>query len=550
MKTIIIGGVAGGMSAATRLRRLDETREIIVFERGPDVSFANCGLPYYVGGVIENRDALLLQTPDTLRSRFALDVRPSHEVVAIDPAKKTVTARRMRDGSLITERYNTLVLAGGATAFRTPTDGSVAALTLRSLDDVDRITERLSPPTPDAPVRVIVVGAGFIGLEAVENLVERGAAVTLVQRGSHVMSPLDPEMAEPVHRRLVASGVDVHTGTTVHSIADGIVLLDDDTAVRADLVIDAAGVRPDTTLAVIAGLEIGPTGGIAVDTRQRTSDPSIYAVGDGVEKIDHLSGEPTLVTMAGLANRHGRSAADAIAGHPQDDAHRAFGTAIVGVLGLTIAVVGWSETRLQATGRPHRVVHVHPSSHAGYYPGAQQMAMKLLIDPAEDTILGAQIVGGEGVDKRIDVVATAMAGGITASRLSRLELAYAPQYGSAKDPINMAGYVAENLATGTTATLQWHEVEAHLASGGVLVDVRSPAEHARGSIPGSRSLPLDELRDRHSELPAEGVLVHCQVGQRGHTAARLLTQLGHTTWNLDGGWLTWAAGTASSNAGD
>ena len=549
MKTIIIGGVAGGMSAATRLRRLDEHREIVVYERGAYVSFANCGLPYHVGGVIAERSSLLLQTPESLASRFALDVRVRHEVLDIDPEARTVLVRDLAAGTVHTEPYDDLVLAAGATASAGVTGDVIPTHTLRSVDDVDSVNAVLD--ASGAGTHVVVVGAGFIGLEAVENLLARHATVTLVQRGPQVLSPLDPEMATPVRRVLEAAGVDVRTGTTVAGASAGHVILSDGTRVRADLVIEASGVRPESSLARSAGLRIGETGGIAVDARQRTSNPWIWAVGDGVEKIDHVDAEPTLVTMAGLANRHGRAAADAIVGTGTTDAAPALGTSIVGVLGLTVALVGWNEKRLVAAGRAHRVVHTHPSSHAGYYPGAEQMAIKLLVDPETDKILGAQIVGREGVDKRIDVLAVAMTAGITASGLSRLELAYAPQYASAKDPVNLLGYVAENVATGATRSLQWHELDAAIAAGAVLVDVRSPSEHEAGSIPGAINLPLDDLRDRHRELPDAPIVVHCQVGQRGHTAARLLGQLGHDVQNLDGGWLTWTAGsTAHSTRAD
>lgn len=543
MKTIIIGGVAGGMSTATRLRRLDETRDIVVFERGAYVSFANCGLPYQVGGVIPDRSSLLLQTPESLAARFALDVRVRHEVTAIDAAAKTVEVVDLATGRRAVEPYDDLVLAAGAGATAGVTSGVVPTHTLRSVDDVDQVNAVLDATTGRA--RVLVIGAGFIGLEAVENLVARGARVTLVQRGDHVLSPLDPEMSTPVLDVLVAAGVDVRTSTTVTGATAGRVELSDGTTVAADLVIEASGVRPESGLALSAGVALGPTGGIAVDGRQRTSDPAIWAVGDGVEKIDHLDAEPTLVTMAGLANRHGRAAADDIARASSSVARPALGTSILGVLGLTVALVGWNEKRLRAAGRDVRVVHTHPSSHAGYYPGAQQMAIKLLVEPVTDAILGAQIVGGEGVDKRIDVIAVAMTAGLTASALSGLELAYAPQYGSAKDAVNLLGYAAENAATGTTRTVQWHELDALLAAGATLVDVRATAEHEAGSIPGAISLPLDDLRSRRVELPAGQIVVHCQVGQRGHTAARLLTQLGHDVRNLDGGWLTWRAGTAT-----
>lgn len=548
MRTLIIGGVAGGMSAATRLRRLDEDMEIVVLERGRYVSFANCGLPYYVGGVIPERSSLLLQTPESLAARFGLDVRVEHEATAIDRERKVVHVTDLRTGRTSEEQYDHLVLAAGAAANRVPLPQSVPTRTLRTVDDVDAIAAVLAAVT-GRPADVVVVGAGFIGLEAVENLVRRGATVTLVQRGAQVLAPLDPEMAAPVLATLRSHGVDVRTGTTITGADEGHVLLSDGTRLAADLVVEATGVRPTTELAVAAGLRLGPTGGVAVDELQRTDDPAIYAVGDGVEKTDHVGGAATLVTMAGLANRHGRAVADAIAGVPTP-ARPALGTAIVGVLGLTVAMTGWSESRLRASDRPHRVIHTHPASHAGYYPGAEQMALKLLVDPADDEILGAQIVGGDGVDKRIDVIATAMAAGLTASSLSELELAYAPQYGSAKDAVNLAGYVAENVARGVTRTLQWHELDGAVAGGATLIDVRSPGEHAAGGIPGSRNLPLDELRTRHAELPAgQPVVVHCQVGQRGHTAARLLGQLGYDVHNLDGGYLTWSAGTAAGSAG-
>ena len=515
-----------------------------MFERGSYVSFANCGLPYYVGGVIEDRSSLLLQTPESLAARFALDVRVRHEVVGIDAAAKTVRVRDLDASVEFTEPYDTLVLAGGSSARVGPTAGTLPSYTLRSVDDVDRVLEVLG--SVDGPERVTVVGAGYIGLEAVENLLARGALVTLVQRGSQVLSPLDPEMAAPVEQVLRDHGVDLRLGTTVTGARPGVVLLSDGTEVLADLVIEASGVHPETSLARATGVAIGQTGGIAVDALQRTSVASIFAVGDGVEKTDALDGRAILVTMAGLANRHGRAVSDAIAGVDDGPAAPAFGTGIVGLLGLTIATVGWSEKRLRASGSAHRVIHTHPSSHAGYYPGAQQMALKLLVDPADDSILGAQIVGRDGVDKRIDVIATAMAGGITASNLSRLELAYAPQYGSAKDAVNLAGYVADNVRTGATRTVQWHELDALLDSRATLVDVRSAGEFASGAIPGAVNIPLDDLRDRHLELPTERLVVHCQVGQRGHTASRLLTQLGHDVSNLDGGYLTWKAGTLST----
>lgn len=537
MKTVIVGGLAGGMSAATRLRRLDESADIVVFERGAHVSFANCGLPYFVGGVIAERSDLLLQTPESLAARFRLDVRVLHEVTSIDRMGKVVQVRNLANGETRFEPYDSLVLAAGASA-RELQGADRRTFTLRTVDDVDGITALLDagPASPSA----VVVGGGFIGLEAVDNLVRRGVGTSLVHRGPRLFGHLDPELSSLVLDELIANGVDVHLNSTIARIDPATVTLADGTELAADLIIHAAGIVPDVGMAEAAGLRIGPAGGIRVDSDQRTSDPAIFAVGDGVEKIGAVDGAPELVAMAGLANRHGRAAADAIAGRPHPN-RPALGTAVIGVFSKTVATVGWSETRLRTAGRPFRTIHTHPFSHATYYPGAEQMAIKLLIDPRDDAILGAQIVGGEGVDKRIDVIATAMSAGITSSALQDLELAYAPQYGSAKDPINMLGYVAENLAAFPDSTIQWHELVDALARGDHLVDVRSPEEFAAGHIPDAVNIPLEQLRGRHTEIDG-GLIVHCQVGQRGHTATRMLAQLGRRVRNLDGGYLTWRAG--------
>ncbi|CAN5172400.1 CoA-disulfide reductase [soil metagenome] len=537
---IIIGGVAGGMSAATRLRRLDENAQIIVFERGSEVSFANCGLPYYLGAVIKDRSSLLLQTPASLGARFGLDVRVRHEVTTIDRSAKTVTVRDLDGGNEFVEPYDALVLSPGATPIRPEIPGAERMLTLRDMADVDAAMTQLSA----APETALVIGAGFVGLEMVENLVHRGIAVTLVELGDQVLPPLDPEMAEPVAERLRQSGVDVRLGIQVSALGPDSATLSDGSVVPAQFALASIGVRPDTALASSAGIEIGERGGILVDDRLRTSDPDIYAIGDAAEKVDAVSGEQRLVALAGLANRHGRLVADAIAG--RDVVVRpAQGTAVVGLLGLIIATTGWNEKLLVARGRSIRVIHTHPASHAGYYPGAESMALKLIVDAETDAVLGAQGVGGSGVDKRIDVIATAMAGGITGSQLADLELAYSPQFSSAKDPVNMLGYVARNLREGLTASVQWHDLDAELAAGATLIDVRSPGEYERGTIPGSINLPLDELRERSTELPDGRLIVHCKVGQRGHSATRLLSQLGWEVANLDGGYLTWRDGAAA-----
>jgi NADPH-dependent 2,4-dienoyl-CoA reductase/sulfur reductase-like enzyme/rhodanese-related sulfurtransferase len=541
-RIIIIGGVAGGMSAATRLRRLKENAEIIVLERGGHVSFANCGLPYYLGGVIEKRNELLLQTPASLGARFALDVRVHNEVVAIDRAAKTLTVRNVVTGRESVDRYDVLVLSPGATPFRPPMPGGERMLTLRDIEDVDTAMAQLSA----TPTSALVIGAGFIGLEMVENLVHRGLHVTLVELGGHVLPPLDVEMAGPVDERLRAAGVDVRLNTQVTELGVNTAVLSDGSVVAADFVLASIGVRPETSLAVAAGLDLGERGGIRVDDQLRTSDPSIYAIGDAVEKTDAISGEQRLIALAGLANRHGRLVADAISGKTIT-VRDAQGTAVVGLMGLTIAATGWNEKLLRGRGREIRVFHTHPASHAGYYPGAETMSLKLIADAVTDEILGAQGIGGDGVDKRIDIIATAMAGCITASELADLELAYAPQFSSAKDPVNMLGYVALNALEGLTPSIQWHELDAQRAAGATLVDVRTVGEFADGAIPGAVNIPLDDIRDSEDRLPTGRLIVTCKVGQRGHSAVRLLSQLGRDVANLDGGYLTWVAGTTAQH---
>ncbi len=536
MKTVIIGGVAGGMSAATRLRRLDESAEIVVLERSGHVSFANCGLPYYVGGVITDRRSLLLQTPASLKARFGLHVRVNSEVVAIDRAAKTVTIADLAAGSQYTESYDTLILAPGAAPFVPPIPGAERALTLRNVEDVDAMAAAVN--TDGRPRTAVIMGGGFIGVELAENLVHKGFEVTIVELADQLLAPLDVEMAALVEKKLVANGVRVLTGASVTAIEDATVAVSDGTTLTAGLVIAAIGVRPETTLAQAAGLELGERGGILVDEQQRTSDPAIFAVGDAVVKRDVISGAQALVPLAGPANRHGRLVADVIAGRTVA-AKPVLGTAVVGAFGLIAAATGWTEKRARAAGRAIRVIHTHPANHAGYYPGAEGMALKLVIDAETDAILGAQGVGGSGVDKRIDVIATAIRGGLSASDLVDLELAYAPQFSSAKDPVNMLGYIAENLRDGLARTIQWHEVEAEVARGAQLIDVRTPGEYAAGTVTGAINIPVDELRDRLDEV-ADDVIVHCQVGLRGYLAARTLAQAGRTVRNLDGGYRTWA----------
>lgn len=539
MRTIIIGGVAGGMSAATRLRRLDESAEIIVLERSGYVSFANCGLPYHVGGVIEKRGALLLQNPGSLKRRFGIDVRVRHEVTAIDPAAREVSVTDLRTGAHSTLRYDSLVLSPGGRPVRPPIPGIERALSLRDIEDTDAMVAAVGPADT-----AVVVGGGFIGVEMAENLVHRGLRVTLVEATDQVMAPLDPELAALVHTRLREHGVTLVLGASVSAIGGDTATLSDGSVVQADLVVAAIGVRPETSLALGAGLELGPRGGILVDDQLRTSDPAIYAVGDAVEKRDALDDSQALVPLANTANRQGRVVADIIAGHGGSD-RPVLGTAVVGVFGLTVATTGWNEKRLRAAGTPYRAIHTHPANHAGYYPGAETISIKLLFDPVTTRILGAQAVGGAGAEKRIDVIATAMAGGLTAPALADLELAYAPQYSSAKDPVNMLGWVARNMTEGLVNTVQWHEVAGRVAGGATVVDVRTAPEYAAGHIPGSVNVPVDDLRGRLGDLPDGELLVVCAVGIRGYLAARTLAQQGRAVANVDGGYLTWAASPAA-----
>jgi NADPH-dependent 2,4-dienoyl-CoA reductase/sulfur reductase-like enzyme/rhodanese-related sulfurtransferase len=537
-KTVIIGAVAAGMSAATRLRRLDESAQIVVLEAGEHVSFANCGLPYYVGGIIAERDALLLQTPDGLRSRFNLDVRVNSRVTAIDVDGMTVTVATP-DGEYL-ETYDSLLLSPGARPIVPDIPGAERALTLRDIADVDRMADAVA-----GSASAVVIGAGFVGLEVAENLAHRGLAVTVVELAPQVLGAIDAELAIRIQDSLEANGVRVFTGASVEHIDAAIATVRTSTGehvdVPAGIVVAAIGVRPDSALARQAGIEVHASGAVVTDDDGRTSAPHVFAAGDVATKRDAIDGTVHPIPLANLANRHGRRVADAIAGLPSKG-RPSIGTAIVSVFGVVAASTGRSERVLRREGRELRIIHTHPTNHAGYYPGASQLTLKLVVDAYTDEILGAQAVGLDGVDKRIDVIATAIAGGLRASELADLELAYAPAFGSAKDPVNMLGYVAENGIEGLTPTVQWHEISG--SPDAFIVDVRTPAEHARGAVTGAVNIPLDELRSRHGELPAGvPIVVHCQVGQRGHTAARLLRQLGYDASNLDGGWLTWRDGT-------
>ncbi|CAB4667072.1 unannotated protein [freshwater metagenome] len=535
MKIVIIGGVAGGMSAATRLRRLNEDAEIIVLEKSGHVSYANCGLPYYVGGVIEEEDSLLLQTPESLHSRFRLDVRVHTEALSIDSANKHVVVKNLVTGEKYELTYDKLILSPGASPVVPPLPGIERALTLRTVEDVVRIVEQVDKK----PRNAVVIGGGFIGVEIAENLIHRGITTSLVEATPQLLAPLDPEMAIYVSDEMSKHGVSLHLGDSVASIDKDTVHLSSGLVIPADLIILAIGVRPDIALATSAGLTIGERKGIEVNEFNQTSEPDIYAIGDAAQKRDWIDGSATLVPLANLANRHGRVVADHISGRTVRPVPT-IGTAIVKVFDLMIATTGWNEKRLVAQNRPFTIIHTHPNSHAGYYPNAAQMTLKLLFDPKSGEILGAQGIGTEGVDKRIDVIATAMRGGITAPELADLELAYAPPFGSAKDAVNMLGYIAENLLSHLVKTAQWSEVEKYREQGFTMLDVRNPSEYLNGSIPDSINIPVDDIRERSGEIESKKVLVNCQVGQRGHTASLLLSEMGFEAINLDGGYLTWS----------
>ncbi|MSR55769.1 MAG: CoA-disulfide reductase [Gemmataceae bacterium] len=540
MKLIIVGGVAGGASAAARARRLSEEAEILLIERGPDVSFANCGLPYYIGGEIVEREKLLVTTPERLRTRFKLDVRTRSSVEAIDRTAKKIRVRDLASRREYEENYDKLILAPGAAPLRPPIPGIdlPGIFTLRNLQDVDRIKERVDQGVKQA----VVVGAGFIGLELVENFVKRGIATTVVELQDQVLPPFDKEMTTPIVETLLAKGVKVLLGQSADGFEeapDGVIVrLKSGQRLPAHLVILGVGVRPENKLAVEAGLEVGPRGGIRVNEHLQTSDPNIYAVGDAIEVKDIVSGDPTQVPLAGPANRQGRIAADNIFGRAVR--YRGTqGTAIVGVFDRTAAMTGASEKALRRANRPFRKVYIHPTHHAGYYPGAEAMTLKLLFDPTTGRVLGAQAVGGAGVDKRIDVLAVAIQAGMTVFDLEEMELAYSPQYGSAKDPVNMAGFVAGGLMRGDHPQTDWEAVSV-MADKPFLLDVRTPLEYANGHIEGAINIPVDELRNQLADMPKDRpVVTYCQVGQRGYLATRILMQTGFKVSNLGGGYKTY-----------
>lgn len=533
MKIVIVGGVAGGMSAATRLRRLKEDAEIVVFEKGPYVSFANCGLPYYLSGEISERENLLVQTPESLAARFQLDVRPNHEVTAVYPDEKKVEV--LSDGKKWQESYDVLLLSPGAKPVRPAISGLAEAknvYTVRNVPDIDMVMNALE----EQPKKAVVVGAGFIGLEMAENLKKRGLAVSIVELAPHVLPSLDEEMAVHIQNELIKQGVHVQTKRSVTAFEHGgkQLRLDDGTTIDSDLTILSVGVQPDSTLAKMAGLETGLRGGIVVNEHYQTSDPSIYAVGDAIVVKQQITGADALISLASPANRQGRQAADNIAGIVRNN-RGSLGTSIVRVFDLAAASTGLTERMAQQANLPFSVVHVSGKDHASYYPEATDILLKLIFHPKIGEIYGAQGVGAKGVDKRIDSLATAIKGQLTIFDLPELEFTYAPPFGSAKDPVNMLGYVAMNVAEGLSETIQWHELPEALAQGKILLDVRNEGELQNGAFKDALNIPLNDLRCRLAELDREKeYIVSCHSGLRSYLAERILKQAGFHVQNLDG----------------
>ena len=534
MKIIIVGGVAGGMSAATRLRRLKEDAEIIIFEKGPFVSFANCGLPYYVSGEIAEREDLLVQTPESLKARFRLDVRPFHEVTAISPDQHIVTVRH--DGKEFTESYDKLILSPGAKPFVPPIEGLETAentYTLRNVPDLDEIMLALEKE----PKEAVVIGAGFIGLEMAENLRKRGLKVTIVEKAPHVLPPLDEEMAAFVQAELLKNGIQVITSQSATRFEDKgkVIVLENGQKIVSDVTILSVGVQPENALAQVAGIELGLRGGILVNERYETSQPDIYAVGDAIVVKQEVTGEDALISLASPANRQGRQVADVIAGVARKN-KGSIGTAIVRAFDMTAASTGLSERILRMNGLPYQVIHVSGKDHAGYYPSATDVTLKLLFEPTSGKIYGAQGVGKKGVDKRIDILATAIKGNLTIFDLPELEFTYAPPFGSAKDPVNMLGYAALNLVEGLSDNIQWYELEDELATGKKFLDVRTTSEFQQGHLKvDTVHIPLNELRERLGELDkSQDYIVSCHSGLRSYIAERILKQAGFSVKNLDG----------------
>ncbi|BDE09122.1 MAG: FAD-dependent oxidoreductase [Lactococcus cremoris] len=530
-KILIVGGVAGGMSAATRLRRLNENAEIIVFEKGPYVSFANCGLPYYVGGEIAEREKLIVQSAKALKNRFNLEVRENSEVIAIDSEGKKVTV--VSNGESYVESYDKLILSPGAKPLIPQIKGlnqATNVFSLRNIPDVDKIMAYLAAKESKSAT---IIGGGFIGLEMAENLAKRGLSVTIVEKAPHVLPTIDREMAAFVNEELIKNNLSVMTNRGAVEFKNDEILLDNGESLQSDLTILSVGIQPETSLAKSAGIKLGLRNAILVDEHYETSVKDIYAVGDAIVVKNQL-GQDALISLASPANRQGRQVADIISGLSIKN-RGSLGTAIVRVFDLQVASTGLSEFQLRGLKINHKIVHVTANNHAGYYPDATSIVLKLIFEPESGQIFGAQAIGKEGVDKRIDILSTAIKAKLTVFDLPELELTYAPPFGSAKDPVNMAGYAAINLLLGQSENIQWHELAAELAKGKVLLDVRKPNELAKGKFKNSQNIPLDDLRERLNELDKKTeYIVSCQSGLRSYNAERILKQEGYKVKNLDG----------------
>ncbi|MDA1524410.1 CoA-disulfide reductase [Bacillus cereus] len=537
-KIIVVGGVAGGASVAARLRRLSEEDEIIMVERGEYISFANCGLPYYIGGVITERQKLLVQTVERMSKRFNLDIRVLSEVVQINKEEKTITIKNVTTNETYNEQYDILILSPGAKPIVPSIPGieeAKALFTLRNVPDTDRIKAYIDEKKPR---HATVIGGGFIGVEMVENLRERGIDVTLVEMANQVMPPIDYEMAAYVHEHMKNHDVELvfEDGVDALEESGAVVRLKSGSVIQTDMLMLAIGVQPESSLAKDAGLALGVRGTIKVNEKFQTSDPHIYAIGDAIEVKDFVTETETMIPLAWPANRQGRMLADIIHGHTDSLYKGTLGTSVAKVFDLTVATTGVNEKILKRLNIPYEVVHVQANSHAGYYPNATPVLIKLIFNKDSGKIYGAQALGRDGVDKRMDVIATAIKANLTVLDLPDLELSYAPPYSSAKDPVNMVGYAASNIVDGFVDTVQWHEIDRIVENGGYLIDVREPNELKQGMIKGSINIPLDELRDRLDKVPVDkDIYITCQLGMRGYVAARMLMEKGYKVKNVDGG---------------
>lgn len=535
MKTIIIGGVAGGASAAARLRRLDEACEIVILERGDFISFANCGLPYYIGGAITDKNNLTLQTPESFRKRFNIDVRIKNEAVKISPEEKTVTVKNLKSGEIYKESYDNLILSPGAEPIKPNIDGidSDIVFTLRNIPDTLKIKEYIEKSNPKSAV---VIGGGYIGVEMAENLKEAGLDVSVVELADHLIAPLDFDMAADVHRYIKSKGIKLYLNNGVKAIDDNTVILQNGT-IDAEMIIMSVGVRPETSLAKDCGIEVNRRGSIVVDRHMKTNIQNIYAVGDAVEAEDFITKSPAFIPLAGPANKQGRIAADNICGINSEYTGTQ-GSAVLKLFDMTVATTGINEKSASSTGIDYDKTYIYSGSHASYYPGASNMSIKALWDKKTLKIIGAQIVGFDGVDKRMDVLASSIRFGAKITDLANLELCYAPPFGSAKDPVNMLGFVAENIITGKMKQFFWNDVEKLPRDGSVtLLDVRTVTEVRRGKIDGFINIPLDSLRERINEIPKDKpVYLHCHSGLRSYIALCILKGNGYDCFNLAGGW--------------